>query len=423
MVRPTLIILVLVFGGFLVMVQPAQAAGSLFLAPNVGTYGVGSTITTRVVVGTGGQAINSSQATISYDTSLLEPISVSRSGSIFSLWPSDPQASGGLVTYSGGLPNPGYSGNGGLIITITFRARAVGTATVKVVSGKILLNDGHGTNILTGYGLATYTINQSTPTTGTPTETGSTPGAPTINSATHPDPATWYAKNNISLSWDKGDGVLDFSYLYDDQAGSIPDTVTDTDQTSLIIQDSSDGTAYFHVRARNDTGWGETAHFKISIDTTPPEPFVIRLEGENPTGLRQPYIDFEATDAASGILEYELFIDDVDRDTIKPGETTPYQLPKLDIGAHVIKIMAVDRAGNTESMLLNIDIVDRTTSPLLSVFGLPTAYRFFLLAMIIIFGLLLILVLILALGYWRRLSQERLATIVRLQRHDRKHHQ
>lgn len=422
MKRIALIVFGFVLTAVIVAASPVQAAGSLFLAPNVGSYGVGSTITMRVVIGTGGQAINSAQANISYDTSLLTVTSVTRSGSIFTLWPSEPQASNGIVSFSGGLPTPGYTGSGGLLITVTFRAAATGTATVKVVSGKVLLNDGQGTNVLTGYGLATYTITNAPPTTTT-TASGNVPGAPTISSASHPDQDTWYPKNTIALSWTKADGVLDFSYLYDDLPESIPDTVTDTGETSLTLTDTSDGIAYFHVRARNADGWGDTAHYRVKIDATPPEPFTIRLEGENPTGLREPYIDFLATDATSGVQKYYVVIDNGNEFEVAVGKTLNFKLPKLDFGSHRVVVQVEDAAGNAQSSTLDFGIVDRSAVTCVTNFLSNQLDRNFLIALIIILSFMLLLILFIRHQNLRMVADYRLQMIERLRRHDRKHHQ
>jgi len=91
----------------LLLPSPAWADGSFFLSPHVATYAAGSSFTMNLVMGTGGQAINAGQASITYPTDLLEVVSVSRSGSIFTLWPVEPAASGGQISFAGGVPNPG----------------------------------------------------------------------------------------------------------------------------------------------------------------------------------------------------------------------------------------------------------------------------------------------------------------------------
>ncbi len=325
-----------------------HAAGSFFLSPNVGSYTVGSTITVRLVVGTGGQAINSGQATITFPTSTLEAQSVSKSGSIFTLWPEDPRIVGDTVTFAGGLPTPGYNGSGGLIITATFRATATGTATVRVTSGRLLLNDGSGTNILTGFGSATYTITPAPPAKNTP-------AAPTVSSSSHSDQNLWYANSNPTFDWTHGDGVTGFSYSFDDQEGAIPDEVQDSTLPQASYAGTKDGFWYFHVRARNDDGWGATGHFTVRIDTTAPLPFEIFAlldEEQSQDATRQ--IAFKTTDAVSGLDHYDVYVDGLHIEQLQPAETVLYTLPDLPQGTHTILVRAVDRAGNRTDASVNV---------------------------------------------------------------------
>ncbi|MFC1662642.1 cohesin domain-containing protein [Patescibacteria group bacterium] len=358
MIRRAIIIASLIILVIPLFPRPALAAGSMFLAPNSGNFSPGSTITMSVVIGTGGQAINSAQATIAYSDDTLDLLSVSRGGSIFTLWPVEPSGGGGQITFAGGLPTPGYNGNGGLIISATFRAAALGTATARVTSGQLLLNDGSGTNILTGFGAATWSITE-TPEPPPPTEVIERLPAPEVSSETHPNQDTWYNEELIKLKWNKLEGALDFSYVYDDQEGTTPDDNPEGSDSSIEIKDTSDGIAYFHIKVRNEGGWSDTAHFRVKIDTTPPKKFTIRLEGENPTGILRPYIHFRTTDAHSGIKTYQVYIDGNKGTTVKSGKTTPYRLSELSLGEHEIQVEATDNAENSRSAKLMITVVDR----------------------------------------------------------------
>jgi len=143
---------------FLLPAAAAEAA-SLYLSPASGAYTVGDGFNVTVGVNTDGVAINSAQATISFPNDILQVTSVAQGG-IFTLWPVAPSFSNatGTVSFAGGLPNPGYTGAAGSIITISFQTQVAGTATVTIGSASVLANDGFGTNVLTSSGSGSYTV-------------------------------------------------------------------------------------------------------------------------------------------------------------------------------------------------------------------------------------------------------------------------
>ena len=126
------------------------ASASLYLAPSAGTYTVGNTFSLEVKVNSGGQAINAADATLVFDTDDLEIRSISKDGSVFSLWVQEPIFSNslGTINFAGGKPSPGFTGAAGVIFTVTFRVKNAGTADLTFASGSVLADDGKGTNIL-----------------------------------------------------------------------------------------------------------------------------------------------------------------------------------------------------------------------------------------------------------------------------------
>jgi hypothetical protein len=99
------------------------------------------------------------------------------------------------------------------------------------------------------------------------------PAAPVVNSLTHPDQALWYNNNDPSLTWTASNpsGIIGYSYLLDQNAGTVPDNISEGVGTAKDYTDIADGTWWFHVKAQNGVGiWGDTAHYRINIDTSPP---------------------------------------------------------------------------------------------------------------------------------------------------------
>ena len=111
-----------------------------------------------VRVNTEGKSVNVASAEISYPTDVLQAVGVSQ-GSAFSIkTPGSPSINGGKVSFSAGIPSPGYTGSKGILGRITFRARATGTATIAIGSGQVLLNDGNATDALSDTSNAVVTI-------------------------------------------------------------------------------------------------------------------------------------------------------------------------------------------------------------------------------------------------------------------------
>ncbi len=155
--------------GFFALVAflvPSQAfAARLEIIPVVGTYEVGDTIQAVVFAESSDQAMNAASGVIKFPSDKLEIVSVSKDSSIFNFWVQEPvaQTGGSTVSFEGIVLNPGYTGPSGRIMTVTFRAKSVGTASLSFVSGSVLANDGLGTNILQSLGGATYLIKGTTP--------------------------------------------------------------------------------------------------------------------------------------------------------------------------------------------------------------------------------------------------------------------
>ena len=74
---------------FWVSATPALAA-DLVISPSSGSYSAGQTFTATVRAVPGGDSINAVEATLSFDPSLLSVVSVSKTGSAFSLWTTEP---------------------------------------------------------------------------------------------------------------------------------------------------------------------------------------------------------------------------------------------------------------------------------------------------------------------------------------------
>lgn len=373
-------LITLLFLALLFLPAPGQAAGaSLYFSPSAGSYEVGQSFSLSLYVSSQVQAMNAASGVISYPQDLLEVSSISRDGSIISLWVQEPVFSNttGSLNFEGIVLNPGFTGSVGKLIKINFRVLGAGQATVSLTSGMVLANDGRGTNILSTLGQASLSINQAqvssppspppdktpfepapqppapTPTlikpkTITSSPATGTPRAPEVYSTTHPQSDKWYSANTATFDWQLPAGVTGVNILADQNPTSNPGVESDGLFDSYTYPNVADGSWYFHIRFRNASGWGDITHFGFQIDTLPPEPFeIIIIDGQESFNPR-PTILFNTVDELSGVAYYKIKIGDHEFNELPEDEIkqNPYTLPPQSPGRHIMLVQAFDRAGN-----------------------------------------------------------------------------
>lgn len=333
-------------------------ASTLRVAPDTGVYNAGETFTVRVAIDTDGQSVNAAEGRLSFNTRELSVVGLSRASSIFNLWTEDPTFSNaaGTISFGGGSPN-GYVGNGGTVLTITFRALNSGNPRVTFVSGSVLAADGFGTNILTAMTGGSYTITareeNPEPEYIAP---ANTPAAPEITSPSHPDPDSWYATTTATLAWTVPDGVVAVRTLLDENPVTIPTIVYEDPITSRTVEDLPQGTSYFHVQFRNSEGWGKINHYRLGVDTEPPEDFVIQEEEESDTISPKRTLRFDFIET-SPVTLYRIQLDGGEpTEYTDEEETRLYTLPLLPPNHHTVIVEAVDAADNSSVATYAFDI-------------------------------------------------------------------
>ncbi len=334
-------------------------AASLYLSPAAGSYNIGQTFSVSVYVSSADQAMNAASGVISFPQDKLEITSLSKSGSIFTLWVKEPSFSNslGTINFEGIVLNPGFTGSAGKIITASFKIKAVGSASITFSSGSALANDGQGTNILTSLGSASFSLGQAEskiPETTTPSKTVGTPAAPRISSPTHPDSEKWYSNNDPKFTWEVPEGVTGVKLLFGRKPVVVPTAFYPEPIPEKQLENLADGVWYFHVQLRNAKGWGGIAYFKFQIDAQSPKPFKIETKEGKETTNPQPTLSFETTDEMSGIDYYEIIINN--KSPIKT-DKSEYKIPPQELGKHTIIVKATDRAGNETLAMAEIEIL------------------------------------------------------------------
>ncbi|MFH1714020.1 MAG: hypothetical protein ABH831_00235, partial [Candidatus Nealsonbacteria bacterium] len=176
------------------------------------------------------------------------------------------------------------------------------------------------------------------------------PEGPKVFSRTHPSGDRWYNNRNPILMWEKDLGVSDFSFEIDNKPLTIPDNISDTQDTITSYEDLADGVWFFHVKAKEKGIWGTTTHFPIYIDTTPPLSFKPKIEILTATIINRALVSFSTIDTLSGVDHYEAGVIDKTKSPLESPSFvevgSPYQLPAFVSGSLRVIVRAVDRAGN-----------------------------------------------------------------------------
>ncbi len=344
----------------------ASEAANFYITTNTPTVQVGDVITATVYINSGGVAINSAEGIISAPSDLFAIQSVNNAGSIFSLWVEQPTFSDGRISFSGGVPNPGYSGSTGKVLSISLLAKKSGVAPLTYQSTAIRANDGLGTNVgtnQTGQAGATISITPNTPVlvpvpepvlVPAPTPANTLPSAPVVSSVETPHAETWYSKRSSTFRWSLPSGTTAVEILLDDQTTSEPTIVYSPAISSKTLDDLENGISYLHIRFKNSLGWGPITHRKIKIDTNAPE-IVSASASLNDQGAVM--LSLSANDATSRIAKFIITGDGIlpiDVTKIDPDGNAQYTFVSAPEGYRILAIVAADEAGNTKQITLPV---------------------------------------------------------------------
>lgn len=316
------------------------AATTLEARPSVIVRSAGETFTVSLYLTTSGTAVNAVSGALVFPQDIVDFVSVSRDGSVVSIWPEEPVykdlSDTGSVNFEGVILG-GFSGKEGKIASVVLRAKKPGVADLKITEASVLANDGLGTNLLATIIPSTLTIRAKLPEAA----------VPKIISVTHPNQAGWYAKSNATFTWTVPKDVSFVAHVFD----AIPDTIpseggpgVSTYTTSML----SDGIWYMHVRFKDAKGiFGPTSHYKIQIDTARPENITVQeVDAASETTLGTKYFALDAFDALSGIARYEISIDDTKVDDVSVSNKVIRSVTGLRPGNRVLKVVSYDAAGN-----------------------------------------------------------------------------
>ena len=357
-------------------------AATISLLPQARMFGIGQEFSVDIKINTEEAFINASQVTIRFPVDMLELTNVDKTGSAFGFWPNEPKISNeeGTLTFTGGTAK-GIAGESLQILKMKFKAKGAGFADLNIVDAAITASDGKGTNVLSQLKGTNVTIGT---TVVAPEKSSSAPQAPVVAPPVeapkkiirepvlakklplrpelrvplYPDETRWYNHlGETAVFWNVPEDVIEVASVIDKSPTTKPQKPEQELFTGKNFGVLKEGVWYIHVRFRNNIGWGETAHYKISIDTTAPLPFEIKTDqiaSDNPT----PEVRYEAHDILSGISHALLFIDG--KEFLKSTTTVSTLSPQAP-GKHTLLVRVFDLAGNSVESDLAFEILPLPT--------------------------------------------------------------
>lgn len=386
---------ILVFGIFLFGYNIANAA-TLKIDSSPATLSPGSIATLSVVLNSEGIAINNAEAKIIFPADLLEVVSINKRGSIFSLWVEEPAYSNvtGILTFNGGIPTPGFTGSYGTAISVVVKAKKTGRADLIFSDAAVRANDGLGTNVLnTKTGKTISIIEKAGPTIKEIPTPESAPSitALQITSPTHPSQELWYRDNSPIYRWKVPTGVNAIQTGIDNNTLGSPRVTYSPAINEKTVKDLKDGIWYFKVRAHKDGEWGPTSTYIVRVDNTIPKKNVVTFSYDDAKKVLD--INADIIDETSGLDYYEIYLNGSLLQKVPSGEFVGgnYRLTVNTPGDNTVKLVAVDRAGNSveSSGTFKTTAVSRQLLITMGSFTIPAVY-FIVISLLIVIILVLI---------------------------------
>jgi hypothetical protein len=324
------LILLPIFGAF---------SADIYILPSSKDLNVSDNLSISVYVDSIDQAMNAISFKISYPEDLLKFVSFSKTGTIISLWVQEPKGGNGEILAEGIVLNPGFTGNRGKILNITFKALNSGKADLSFVSGAVLANDGLGTNILKNMKGGSYAISE----VSVAKPSISYLPTPKITSPTHPDQEKWYNNNNPVFEWKVPEAVAEVRVLYDKNPEALPTVRYSAPISKRSLTNIPDGTYWFSVQFIGEGIESNVGRFKFNIDTQPPilEEFSLGLIDTNSIKFK-----IKAKDELSGIDKIDIYLDN---NLISSTSTDVFEnvIKNVEPGTHIFKGVIYDKAGNS----------------------------------------------------------------------------
>ena len=326
------------------------AAATLYLSPASQTVTQATTFNVQVRENSSTDPVNAVQANLTYDTTKLDFVSISNTGSAFGV-EAENTGGAGAVRIARGVTGgqPPVTGDQ-LVATITFRAKtSLGATSVTFAAGSAVIRSTDNVNILATTTGGTYTI-------GDP---------PPVVSITNP-PAGSTIKGTVTVTATATDdlGVTKVEFLVDGTVGSTDTTAPyeySLNTTSPVL---ADGVHTVSAKAYDATS-STTATINVIVDNNAPTASITApTAGSFVRGTAVPVT--ATTSDAVGVTKVEFLVDGVLKST---DTTSPYSsswdTTTYTNAAHTLQAKAYDNAnniGNSAIITVNVDNAAPTVS-------------------------------------------------------------
>ena len=179
-----------------------------------------------------------------------------------------------------------------------------------------------------------------------------------MTSPTHPSPDVWVATTTASFVWENPIDVTVVRFELDQSATTTPLTTIEPAVSDKEYTDLKPGENWFHLRLKNEFGWGEITHRRALVDITPPDEFTVTATPDA-TAPDVANVQFTTTDKQSGLDRYEIVIEGGDTKKLKATDVpaSGYLLGGLSAGAHNFKVLAYDKAGNKQEAAGSVSVL------------------------------------------------------------------
>lgn len=293
MIRMHRFIIAVIFIGMLFAAGEAHAA-VISLVPSAERVDVNQEVVVTILVDTQDLPINAVEAVMHYSVATVRAVSVDTGDSIFDVWVESPviNAAAGTVRFVGGM-FAGVSGTSLELFKIRFRGVGAGTAEISVTDASVIASDGRGTNVFAGAPSVRIVVGRTptaSPPTVSPVETlavvatpqpqrvireavpaRALPAAPKLEVPLYPNQERWYNRiGKTVVFWNLPEDVTHVAVAADQNPNTIPQKSEPALVNGKDLGALREGIWYVHVRFRNNVGWGQTSHYRISLDTSPP---------------------------------------------------------------------------------------------------------------------------------------------------------
>lgn len=361
--------------GFLFYLPALVHAATLELSLEKNITSAKDDVVVLVTINSEGQDINTAQAKISFPANLLEVTSIDHADSLFSFWLQEPAFDNakGSISFVGGSTS-GFTGASLKLMHIAFRVKGSGGGRLGITDGAITASDGTGSNVYT----TAKGLDINIPSTAdfqavnvervkqAATIAKELPAQIGLSVPFYPDSTKWNNRSaSFQASWKISSDTIGAAVALNKNSVFTPVANAEALLGNKIFSALADGAWYLHIRLENNIGWSPTLHYRLAIDTTPPNSFKITSNEGLKTAEPKPTINFASSDLTSGIDNYIIRIDGA---VVANTNLTKYQFSPLLPGKHQLNVSAVDKAGNSTSDTETLEILP-ITSPVITYVG------------------------------------------------------